>query len=277
MSGPRDSEIELTGCRESAKGRMRIAAFVLRDIGAAAKVARPGFEVSLDKSGLCVTGLADGTAASGSAEVQTHDIITMINDDFVSGMSMQEAWPLLWGGVGSNLNLTIRRVVGDTKSRIEVCAVRDYNIQQTIPEPPSAIMSKLASMSAKNAKPKKPARSSMKEAAAVQQKAPVSKLAQSQKKGGSSLVLLGLLLAMIALLSVSLNMWLMRNKGVGLLQFNVKQHAPELVDDLTKVLKGASATAMHTMGEIWKERSQVAMEKMIVAYQVVTLSCVEIC
>jgi hypothetical protein len=273
MSGPRDSEIELTGCRESAKGRMRITAFVLRDIGAAAKLARPGFEVSLDKSGLCITGLADGTDASGSAEVQPYDIITMIDDEFVSGMSMQEAWPLLWGGVGSNLNLTISRVVGDTKSRIEVCAVRDYNIQQTIPKPPSAIISKLASMSAKTAKPKKPARSSM---APVQQK-PVSKLAQSQKKSGSSLVLMGLLLAMLALLSVSLHLWLMRNKGVGLLQFNYKTHAPELVDDMTKVLNGASATAMHTTREIWKESSQVAMEKMMLAYQVVTFLYVEIC
>lgn len=273
MSGPRDSEVELTACRKTAKGKQRVTAVVLRDVGAAPKVARPGFEVASDKFGLRITGIADKTAVGESAEVEPDDIITMINDEFVSGMSMQEVWPLLWGDVGSDIDLTIRRLIGNTKSRIEVCAVRDYNIQQTIPKPPSAIMTKLASLSGKTSTPKKapPKRNVApgKKAAAVQQEAPVSKLAQRKKKSGVSMVVLGLLLAIIVLLPVSLHIWLMRNKGVGLRQFDFKRHGPILVDDMTIALKGASATAMNTTGKILKGGSEVALKKMSVAYQVI--------
>jgi C-terminal processing protease CtpA/Prc len=142
LSGPRGTEVELTVCRRTQEGsKMHLTVSVQRDVGTIPKLARPGFEILLEQNGLRVVEIVSGTeAAAEEQKLVADDVITNINGTFIAGSSMQEAWCLLWGALGSSLEIQATRECltdGVRESRrILTSLVRDYQMATEMPKAP---------------------------------------------------------------------------------------------------------------------------------------------
>ena len=110
----------------------------MRDVGKGrCQKTRPGFEAVLEPSGLRVTNIVHGSSVV-ETDLKLGDIITSINEDLISGMTIEETWPLLWGEMNSSVELMITRLVGDVKSRMTIDVVRDHNPSSEVPRPPKS-------------------------------------------------------------------------------------------------------------------------------------------
>ncbi len=136
MTGARDTEVFLTAIRKNSTtgGKERISTFIFRDVGKVPQKGRPGFDAVLEPSGLCVTNIVPGSSVIDT-DLILGDIITSINEDLISGMTIEEAWPLLWGEMNSSVELMIIRLVGGIKSRMVIDVVRDHNPSSDVPKP----------------------------------------------------------------------------------------------------------------------------------------------
>ena len=140
MTGDRNTEVALTAIRNNPTtgGKERVYAYVLRDVGTSCKVVgRPGFDAVLEPCGLRVTSIVSGCSVIDT-DLMLGDIITSINEDLIPGMTIEEAWPLLWGEMKSSVELMITRLVGGVKSRLTIDAVRDHNPSSEVPKPPKS-------------------------------------------------------------------------------------------------------------------------------------------
>jgi hypothetical protein len=140
MKGDRDTEVALTVIRKNSTtgGKERISTYVLRDLGNERwQKGRPGFEAVLEPSGLRLTNIVHGSSVV-ETDLKLGDIITSINEDLISGMTIEETWPLLWGEMNSSVELMITRLVGDVKSRMTIDVVRDHNLSSEVPKPPKS-------------------------------------------------------------------------------------------------------------------------------------------
>ena len=90
---------------------------------------------TIRKNPLCVTKIVPCCSVVDT-DLILGDIITSINEDLISGMTIEEAWPLLWGQMNSSVELMITRLVGGVKRRLTIDAVRDYDPSPEVPNPP---------------------------------------------------------------------------------------------------------------------------------------------
>ncbi len=186
MSGPRDTQIEIVACRKSVTGaKIRVSAFVSRDVGTMPKIARPGFEVEVDAGGLRIVDVVAGTAAAETG-LQPGDLIFQIDDNFIAGLGMQEAWSQLWGDFGSSVDISASRQANNMKSRVSCAVERDHNSSiQISKKPPPAIISKLKNLPAMVSTLNTPVQNKSK---------------RKKKSGGSGYFLVALVIALLAFL-----------------------------------------------------------------------------
>ena len=242
MSGCRDTEVELSITRKTADGsKTRLSAVVLRDIGACPKVARPGFEVVFENSGLRVAKIITDSAVEIEAELELGDVITAINDEFITGLTMHEVWPLLWGQVGSVIELSATRLEEGIKSRVSASVSRDHGLAQHVPKPPTLPFMAIPSLSSK--KPAAVKSSAKKEDNRSDSLS--SRKKTDAKRGVGSIVVASMLVLLLAYLA---HMWLMRSKKMSLLEFSEMQCKEAL-----PVVRGV----MHKAGEKWNEAKPI--------------------
>jgi hypothetical protein len=149
MSGPRDTQIEIVASRRSATGaKIRVSAFVSRDVGTMPKIARPGVDVEIDPGGLRIVDVVAGTSAA-ETELQPGDLIFQIDDEFIAGLGVQEAWSKLWGDFGTAVDISASRQAESIKSCVSCTVERDHNSSIQMPtKPPLALVSKLKNLPA---------------------------------------------------------------------------------------------------------------------------------
>jgi hypothetical protein len=109
----------------------------LATVGKVPQKGRPGFDAVLEPSGLCVINIVSGSSVVDT-DLILGDIITSINEDLISGMTIEEAWPLLWGEMNSSVELMITRLVDGIKRRLVIDVVRDHNPSSEVPKPPKS-------------------------------------------------------------------------------------------------------------------------------------------
>ena len=128
LRGKRGSEVELVASRITDKGKQRITDVVTRDVSLPPMKAEPGIEVKVSMMGNCsVTKVFEGTDAHEEG-LEVGDVITMIDDEFVSGLKAPEVIKMLTGLLGSTVELVLLRSKGGVKRRLALELVRDYNL-----------------------------------------------------------------------------------------------------------------------------------------------------
>jgi C-terminal processing protease CtpA/Prc len=258
MSGDRDTDVELVARRTEKGAKMRIVALVSRDVGCAPKVGRPGFEVFLDPNGLLIDSIVEGSEAADE-DLEPGDVITMINDDFISGMDMKEAWPLLWGEKGSQVELSITRQTIGGKSRVSASVPRDHAFATSIPKPPSAPLVQLP-RALRKATPKKTTRSVL--PASAPASAPATKAESGGKSVGSGSILMVAILVLVIALAVHCHL-LAKSKGIGLSKLEFKdvfKGEPGTIAATAAKLASSALNASSTAAAVLKPRVAFAAE-----------------
>ena len=88
----------------------------------------PGVTVRLVSGSLSISKVHEGTSAKKEG-LLAGDLLIMIGDNIVTGMSLEEVMALLLGESGTNVLLTVNRIEGEKKKRESFETVRDFDLK----------------------------------------------------------------------------------------------------------------------------------------------------
>ena len=127
MRGERGSEVELVATRMQNNGKKRVSDLIERDVVLPPMQAEPGVKLKVTSSGATVTQVFEATSADHEG-MQVGDQITMIDEEFVSGLDAKEIEELMRGLAGTDLEIVLSRMKGGKKQRHTIQVVRDHNL-----------------------------------------------------------------------------------------------------------------------------------------------------
>ena len=127
MRGALGSTLEIKVSRMLKKVETCITETLVRDVSVPPMHAGPGFSLKFSNKIASVTRVYEPSSASKEG-VQMGDVISMINGNFVAGLSCSEAFEMTQGLPGSCVELVIFRDDNGIKQRLELKVVRDYNL-----------------------------------------------------------------------------------------------------------------------------------------------------